>query len=50
MSCSIDILISSNLERLLFELSGRDDAIVRGWMKDLKDKGMYALPQKRWMR
>ncbi len=45
MSCSIDILISSNLERLLFELAGRDDAIVRGWMKDLKDKGMYALPQ-----
>lgn len=45
MSCSIDILISSNLERLLFELAGRDDALVRGWMSALKEKGMYALPQ-----
>jgi threonine synthase len=24
----------SNLERLLFELAGRDDAVVRGWMRD----------------
>ncbi len=45
MSCSIDILISSNLERLLFELADRDDATVRSWMGDLKEKGMYALPQ-----
>ena len=45
MSCSIDILISSNLERLLFELADRDDALVRTWMQDLKQKGMYALPQ-----
>ena len=45
MSCSIDILISSNLERLLFELSGRDDAVVREWMSALKEKGMYALPK-----
>jgi threonine synthase len=46
MSCSIDILISSNLERLLFELANRDDALVREWMRDLKEKGMYALPQR----
>jgi len=45
MSCSIDILISSNLERLLFELADRDDALVREWMRGLKEKGMYALPQ-----
>ena len=45
MSCSIDILISSNLERLLFELAHRDDALVRTWMQGLKEKGMYALPQ-----
>jgi len=45
MSCSIDILISSNLERLLFELAKRDDALVREWMRGLKEKGMYALPQ-----
>ncbi len=45
MSCSIDILISSNLERLLFELANRNDATVRDWMGALKEKGMYALPK-----
>ncbi|MEA4870815.1 Threonine synthase [bioreactor metagenome] len=45
MSCSIDILISSNLERLLFELAGRDDSVVRDWMGALKEKGKYALPK-----
>ena len=45
MSCSIDILISSNLERLLFELADRNDATVREWMGSLKEKGMYALPE-----
>ncbi len=45
MSCSIDILISSNLERLLFELAGRNEQTIREWMDALKEKGMYALPQ-----
>lgn len=45
MSCSIDILISSNLERLLFELADRNDETVRTWMSALKEKGMYALPK-----
>lgn len=39
ISPSMDILISSNLERLLFMLS--DDAAIRGWMEDLKTKGSY---------
>ena len=39
ISPSMDILISSNLERLLFMLS--DDASVRGWMEELKTKGSY---------
>ncbi len=45
MSCSIDILISSNLERLLFELAGRNERAVCEWMRTLKEKGMYALPK-----
>ncbi|MFZ5648511.1 MAG: threonine synthase [Bacillota bacterium] len=41
ISPSMDILISSNLERLLYELSGRDAGAVRGWMEHLRDKGSY---------
>ncbi len=42
-SPSMDILISSNLERLLFHLSGEDDARVRGWMAQLKESGRYTV-------
>lgn len=41
MSPSMDILISSNLERLLFDLCGRDDEQVRAWMAALKQGGCY---------
>ncbi len=44
ISPSMDILISSNLERLLFELSGRDAAQVRAWMAALSTQKRFALP------
>lgn len=40
-SPSMDILISSNLERLLFEMSGRDSRRVKSWMADLARIGAY---------
>lgn len=40
-SPSMDILISSNLERLLFLLTDGDDAQVREWMDSLKKDGKY---------
>jgi threonine synthase len=43
-SPSMDILISSNLERLLFEVH-RDGAQVRAWMKDLAEKHVFQLDQ-----
>ncbi len=43
MSPSMDILISSNLERMLFELSGCNDEEVRGYMKKLVEEGGYTV-------
>lgn len=42
-SPSMDILVSSNLERLIFELSGRDYKLTASRMKDLKTGGKYAI-------
>jgi threonine synthase len=41
ISPSMDILVSSNLERLLFDLSGCDDQLIAHYMKALAVQGEY---------
>ncbi len=41
VSPSMDILISSNLERLLYLLSGEDDRLVQDYMHQLNTTGRY---------
>ena len=43
LSPSMDILVSSNLERLIFELSNHDDELVRKCMTDLNETGRYEI-------
>lgn len=45
ISPSMDILVSSNLERLLFELCGRDDGRIRELFDALKGKGVYKISE-----
>ena len=40
-SPSMDILISSNLERLLYIITGQDDAQIREWFTSLAETGRY---------
>ena len=42
-SPSMDILVSSNLERLLYEVSGRDSIVVNSLMEELAQKGFYKI-------
>ncbi len=44
ISPSMDILVSSNLERLLYYVSGGDCELVAGLMADLAEKGSYTVP------
>lgn len=41
ISPSMDILVSSNLERLLYKLCGDDDNLTKQWMTQLKTEGKY---------
>lgn len=41
ISPSMDILISSNLERLLYHISGEDDGQIREWFGALESEGKY---------
>ncbi len=43
-SPSMDILVSSNLERLLYLLSGQDAQLVDGLMQQLNTQGFYSVP------
>ncbi len=45
-SPSMDILVSSNLERLLYEACGRDSSVVADLMKQLNTKGVYEVNDK----
>lgn len=45
-SPSMDILISSNLERLLYHISGEDDSLVRELMISLAENGEYTVSDK----
>jgi threonine synthase len=45
LSPSMDIQVSSNFERLLFDLLGEDDKKVVSFMNDLKTKGFFKLDQ-----
>ena len=41
ISPSMDILVSSNLERLLYKLAGNSDTTTKDWMTALKTEGKY---------
>jgi threonine synthase len=44
-SPSMDIQVSSNFERLLWEASGRDSIAVRAMMRELKSRGAFTIPE-----
>lgn len=44
-SPSMDILVSSNLERLIFEISGRNAKLTKSRMADLKANGKYQISE-----
>jgi threonine synthase len=48
LSPSMDIQVSSNFERLLFELSGRDTAQVSAQMTAFRSTGRLEVPQAWW--
>ncbi len=47
LSPSMDILVSSNLERLLYEAADRDGGLIRVWMNQLKECGSYSVGDQR---
>ncbi len=47
LSPSMDILVSSNLERLLYEAADRNGELIRTWMGQLKECGSYSVGDQR---
>lgn len=45
VSPSMDILISSNLERLIYDMSGKDDKKLSGYMSALSAEGKYSVDE-----
>lgn len=45
-SPSMDILISSNLERFLYEVTGHNDTLIAEWMQQLNNTGKFDIGSK----
>ncbi len=45
ISPSMDILVASNLERLLYEVTGHEAVKVEKWMTDLQEKGCFRVDE-----
>lgn len=45
MSPSMDILVSSNLERFLFEITGHDSEKTAKWLQDLEETGRFVVEE-----
>lgn len=50
LSPSMDIQVSSNFERLLYELLGRDPAATAAMMRDFRQSGRMNVPDTAWHR
>lgn len=49
-SPSMDILVSSNLERLLYEMTNRNTEKIREWMDELRNTGSYKVDERTFRR